>query len=202
MSFEGEFYKAVFAELRRGERKGIHITHIVYDCLRRAYYSLTRSEAFDLNSGLRMWVGKKLHETKILKEHELKLEWNGIAGSVDEYGDGVLLEKKTTRNIPTYPYPHHVRQLEYYRVLLEENGRKVDKGVILYIDVNTPQCKEFIINFRRSAEEVKREMMMKKRALEMTMRDKILPQRNISWLCRYCSFCSYCFTEDGKDKRA
>lgn len=197
MSFEGELYKAIFTELKGKERKGIHVTHIVYDCLRRAYYSLTRGEAFDLDSGLRMWIGKKLHETKLLKEHELNLEWNGITGSIDEYGDGVVLEKKTTRNIPRDPYPHHIKQLEYYRVLLEENGRPVKKGVILYIDVNIPMCKEFPIEFRRPIEEVKKEMAIKKRALEMTMKEKLLPQRNVSWLCRYCSFCSYCFTEGG-----
>jgi len=174
----------------------INVTDLSFPCLRHAYYSkVFHSERRGkFNELLAMWIGIKLHETKILEKSELALEYMGIYGRVDEYEDGVLLEIKTTRSLPSKPYPHHVRQVNYYRVLLERNGYAVRFGVILYINVYTLDTKTFIIFFDQPLEDVEREMLDKKKRLEEALRSKSPPPQipEEPWACDYCIYAYMC----------
>jgi len=197
--FEEAFYKAIFVELNSEPREGIHVTHICYECLRRAYFTITRGEVTDLEGALRMWIGKKLHETPLTENgHEMDIEAFGVRGRIDEYGrfngKWVVIDKKTCREIPSQPRPHHITQLEYYRAMLHEHGQPVDYGVILYINVDNVRVKPYVIEFTRDVEEVKREMKERRERLEKALKTGVLPPRNVSWLCRYCPWCNLCFT--------
>jgi hypothetical protein len=79
------------AEKRRGE---IHLTDLTSDCLRRVWYEKHDPLPDDAPDLIRMWQGEVMHQMPLLKEHELELEYKGVKTRVDEYEDGVLVEKK------------------------------------------------------------------------------------------------------------
>ena len=174
------------------EGKGIGVTNLVYDCLRRAYYTRTLGEFYDLHTLILFWTGRKLHETQILKEHELVLEWEGIVGIVDEYENGTLLEKKTCVSLPRTPNDHHVKQVEYYKVLLEKHGKPVNEAYLLYIDINNKEIRTFKVNMRPS-NIIEKEMLERKEKLEKALKEGKPPERKVGWLCNYCNFASICF---------
>lgn len=176
--------------------KGIHVSALSYDCIRKAYYTQKYGESFfDMNTMLTFWIGRQIHETQILKEHEVELSVNGIVGSADEYQEGLLLEKKTCKQIPTTPYLHHKKQAEYYAVLLQMSGKPVNKVALLYIDICNKKLKVFTVKPRTFAV-IKQEMFWKKEQLEKAIKNKIPPPRNTGWLCSYCSFCARCWKDD------
>lgn len=193
MEWEERFYCIVFDDLME-EREGIHVSHLVYPCLRRAYYDITTDTSFDLEGGMRMWIGKQIHKLPVSKHHELSLEWEDIRGTIDEYENGFFMDKKTTRNIPKrYPRSHHVKQVEMYRVLLEKNGYPVKEASILYIDVDSTRVKEYKVKLKRDIEQVELEMLRKKEIIETALFSRQPPNRHIDWLCRYCNHSSRCF---------
>ena len=183
------FYGSILTDKKR--RDGIHVSTLVYDCLRRGYYDATLGPRFNLETYLKFWIGKSCHTTPILRHHELSLEWNGVKGTVDEYEDGVIVDKKTTREIPRSPYPSHVKQLEYYKVLLESNGYPVEQGFILYIDVATPGAHVLEAPLRETGD-VQRELMEKYTTLTRALEDGTPPRGVPGWLCRYCGFSEEC----------
>jgi CRISPR/Cas system-associated exonuclease Cas4 (RecB family) len=187
-------------------QKKFSVTMLINDCLRRAYYLLTIPfDIVDPRGSVLRWIGKKLHETHFLGENsilELKLEWNGIVGIIDEYDKDkkILLEKKTTRHIPKEPYPHHIKQLEYYVVIMEKNGYPVENSAIIYIDVNEGRIIPFFVQPRR-LEVIEAEMIERKRRLEEALSKADIPPRNIAFwdlksqtlICEYCPFFGLCF---------
>jgi len=184
----------------------INVTDLVFPCLRHAFYS---KKFFEEKRGrlpdlLGMWIGVKLHETRIFGSHEIELEYNGIFGRVDGYEDEILLELKTTRAIPPEPYPHHVKQVEYYRVLLEKSGRPVKFAVILYVNVNDLTTKVFPILFDRSVEEVEEELIKRKKELEEALQKDIPPPPipDEPWACDYCRFAYLCGYQAIKEEKA
>jgi CRISPR/Cas system-associated exonuclease Cas4 (RecB family) len=193
-----KFFSAVMKELEDGSRKNnIHVTELVYDCLRRGYYTHLHGEMYDLEGAMRMWIGKKLHETSVLGGlNEVELQWQNIWGRVDEYDPNTktLLEKKTTRQIPKNPYDHHVKQLNYYRVLLENNGYQVQRGLLLYVDVTTPAIEVFDV-LLADRKMVEQEMLAKYQILSEALAKQVPPPRATGWLCDYCPWVGRCFRE-------
>ncbi|RLJ03520.1 MAG: hypothetical protein DRP11_00570, partial [Candidatus Aenigmatarchaeota archaeon] len=175
------------------------------------YYQITYPDVIiDPRGAIRTWIGRKLHETSILGgEVEIRLEYKGITGRIDEYKDGVLLEKKTCRSIPKKPYPHHVRQVEYYWVLCERNGRPVKKAALMYIDVDSAEVEVFPVEFERPLEEVEEEMLRKAEIISECLKTGILPPRKMTtWddktsklVCEYCAYYGICMREDHVDPR-
>jgi CRISPR/Cas system-associated exonuclease Cas4 (RecB family) len=199
---EGEEEEPYLAE---EEKKGkVSVTMLVYECLRRAYYIKTIPfDIVDPSGSVRRWIGKKVHETPLLGKDaktELKLEYEGVVGVIDEYYDGLLLEKKTTRFIPSAPYDHHVKQCEYYKVLLEKNGFPVKAAAIVYIDVKEGVIRPHFVE-TRSVEEIEKELMEKKRRVLEALKSEDVPPRFISFwdkrsntlICSYCPFFGLCF---------
>ena len=190
------FYTAVFRECME-EHHPISVTALVYDCLRRAYYNaVVPEEIIDPAGKIRVWVGKKLHETPIFPVHELELEWHGIHGRIDEYDPErrLLMDKKTTRHIPKEPYEHHVKQLLFYKVLMEHSGYPVEKAVVLYIDVNSTDVAAYPVDLQNyDMKAVEEEMLEKAEKLRRALKSGILPPRKMSWLCGYCVYFGWCF---------
>jgi len=200
-----KFYLSITKESGEEERtrrkhqkeKKPSVTALIYECMRRAYYQLTIPErSISPQGAVRAWVGRECHKTDILGgEMELSLEWEGITGRIDEYDPErkLLLDKKTTRVIPREPWSHHITQCEYYKILLEENERPVDEGVLCYINVDNGTIQNYPVRFRNS-EEIKKEMLEKKRTLQECLNSGILPPRKIrTWdpgginiVCSYC----------------
>lgn len=131
------FYHAVYKSVMEDRSKEIHVSDILYECLRRAWYSKHLPPRFTRDTAMIFWIGDQLHLTPISKTHELSLSWYGIHGTIDEYIDGFIIDKKSCRSLPKYPYSNHVKQVEYYSALMENNGYEVQGGFMLYIFVGT-----------------------------------------------------------------
>ena len=192
-----KFYEAIQDE--QEPRTGIHVSSLCYSCLRRGYYSLVHGDYFDRKNLLTFWIGRMLHKTKVLAEQEIKLEWERIKGSCDDYENGWLIDKKTCTVIPERANLHHITQLEYYAVMLEAIGQPVNHGWIIYIDISNKRVAEQYASLRKGREKIKTEMREKRDILEKALATKTPPERNIDWLCDYCSFSSICFSKPLKD---
>jgi len=211
-----KFYLSIFREEEEAPKEpeiSVPVTGLIYECLRRCVYQIIIPESLiDPQGAIRVWIGRKLHENRILdkSEKELELTWTPksgevpIKGRIDEYADGIILDIKTTRRIPREVYPHHVTQLEYYKILLEENGRPVKEGAILYIDVDRAEVQVFPVEFNRSSDEIKAEMLTKYEIISKCIESRILPprkvrtweERGITTICSYCSYFARCMMED------
>jgi CRISPR/Cas system-associated exonuclease Cas4 (RecB family) len=202
-----DFYQSLYKYLREkgGEdiRKNIPpnkvlASELIYDCLRRPYYSRVYGDSIDLQSAMRMVVGAKWHEIPIYSG-EMQVEWEDIVGHPDEYDKegGILLEKKSCRDLPRSPYDHHVKQVEIYRLLLEKNGFPVLASIILYFNVGSrdggPDAKAFIIS-PCDLDQLEVELLKKKEILLKSLEERKPPPPYISWLCGYCQFTSKCFS--------
>lgn len=179
-----------------------HVTELVFNCPRQIFLRRVVGDFFiSYPSIFRLAIGRKMHEISILKEHEKRIEWQGIVGTVDEYENGVLIEKKTTVHAPrNAPYGHHVTQAEYYKVLLEETGNPVLHGFILYFDVSNVDdpLTIFEVPFRLY-DVIKSEMIRKRNELlkifgSLNFEQKfVIPARKTSWLCKYCDYAYMCY---------
>ena len=175
----------------------VHVSQLLPDCLRKTFYDMTIGRPmYDLRTMMNFWYGRLIHARPILGEHELLLEYKGIIGHIDEFGDRVLLEKKSTSTVPTSPYSYHVKQVEYYKVLLVNTNHPVDATFVVYFlkDFNTglpavleAKCRDVSI--------IENEMLERKEAILKCMSDKTLPKASIGWACSYCDFCSSCFRD-------
>lgn len=179
-----------------GRKAGVHVSNLCYECMRKVFYNMSYGDYFTIKTLLTFWFGKSIHLTQILKEHEIAAEYNGIVGSVDEYEDGVILEKKTCSNIPKNPYPHHVKQLEYYVLLLSKMDKPVSEAHLLYIDLGKKELVTFKVR-PRPLSIIEDEMVKKKNIVIKALSTGVLPERSIGWECEYCSFAALCFGNNG-----
>jgi hypothetical protein len=85
------------------------------------------------------------HEVPLLKEHELELEYKGVKTRIDEYEDGILVEKKFVNFVPRTReelakyYSHYVKQVEYEALFLTANGREIRKAFLLFVKRGEPE---------------------------------------------------------------
>lgn len=209
-----KFYLSLFREEKKETKeRSIPVTGLIYECLRRCVYSIIIPEPLlDTRGSIRVWIGRKLHETPIFVngEHELEILWTPeggaipIKGRIDELWGNLLIEKKTTRRIPSRPREHHVRQLEYYRVLLAKNGREVRRAAVIYVDVDSCRAQVYLVDFARSVNEVEKEMIEKYKVITKSLETGILPPRIVrAWetggmttVCEYCPYFGICMTEE------
>jgi len=208
-----KFHQAITKEAQKEEEfhsKGLpSVTGLCYDCLRRAYYSITYPEVIiDPGGAIRTWIGRKLHETSILGgEMEVELMYppeNGVVGRIDEYKDGLLIDKKTTRHTPREPYLHHITQIEYYWFLCEKNEMPVEMAAIIYINVDTAEIAVYPIELTRDLKEIEEELMTKYHIVMNALKTGILPPRKMrTWepgsnrlVCNYCPYYGICMRED------
>jgi len=185
------FYQAIAKSVIEKPKKGIHVSHIARDCLRHSYYEKHLGVFLTPYTILNFWRGQRLHEPPILQKHELELEWNGIHATIDEYENGLLLDKKTVvGDLPKEVPPETARQLEYYSVILTRNRYPVKEIQVLYISLRDNKL-QFLTIKPRSRKQVEKEMLARKKILL----GKGIPDRNPN--DQYCLNCAYglqCFT--------
>jgi CRISPR/Cas system-associated exonuclease Cas4 (RecB family) len=201
---------AFVRELEQGRKhrpptNDFHISELVFDCPRAITLRRSIGDFFyRYQSIFRLNVGRKIHEIPILANHEQQLKWCGITGTPDEYGNGVLLEKKTTYHVPgNSPYHHHTLQTEYYKILLEHNNCPVLAGFVLYYDLSQPDDPIHLlpVNFRKN-KDIETDMLQRKEHLLQYFGPKAPKQnispRSVSWVCNYCDYVYMCFLPDSK----
>lgn len=209
----GRFWLASikYLEEQSGDRSSIHVTDLVYDCMRRAYYDKVVGDAITESKGLMIvWIGQLLHSMPMCEEHEVSVSYEferegrkyRIEGRIDELcvfdGRLVVVDKKTTRDIPRSPYEHHVKQvLMYSFILWKTRGVKPSYVSILYIDVASGQADAFVIPVEEmSLSIIGREMEDKAVELASALESGKPPRAVRGWLCGYCSHFKRC-VKDG-----
>ena len=114
------------------DRKGLHVTDIVYGCLRyaaNAYFSRALAEERNIDEAglIRLSIGKLLDSLPVGDWHHVDMEYEfgggKLLGQIDDilYNDGelVIVDKKTVADKPPREaHDHYVRQLESYYVML------------------------------------------------------------------------------------
>jgi len=173
-------------------KPGLHVSDLAKDCLRCSWFRLRLGDFQNPYTMLTFWKGRKLHETALFEHHELELEWRDIHGTIDEYEDGALLDKKTTTKLPERLPDEYRRQIEYYTVLLRHNGHPVKTAHVLFFDLTSNQTRLFTVEDLRTQEQIEQEMLERKKILQQ----KQPPDRNVS--APYCLHCPYglqCFSD-------
>jgi len=189
------------ALIEKHEKSGlISISSLIYDCLRRAFYTETLGDFFDKDTLETFWVGKAIHEKKLFDgEAELELKNEGIIGVIDELVDGSLIEKKSVNQISWKFVPdHYLTQVDYYYWLLSNNGYKVENAFLIYILKERPHDKKIIPVMLRPLEVIEKEILERAKILKEALEKKELPERKMSWLCKRCNYASKCYSENGK----
>lgn len=200
------FYKATLKDMEEDRGNSIHVTDLVYYCLRHAYYAKQQPQYSLSREGiLAVWIGKRLHETPLCERHEVELSYEAdgvdIEGRIDELcninGEWVIVDKKTTRNTPSTPHEHYVKQLTYYAWLAKQAlGIEVKRVALLYINVAANEVKVITIPLTPLAvEQAGRELLEKAKILHQSLTNNTLPPRKFGWLCNYCQYFKRCVTE-------
>jgi CRISPR/Cas system-associated exonuclease Cas4 (RecB family) len=203
-----KFYSALLGDSPYSQPKGsVSVTQLSFPCLRRAVIEiLSGISGIDPGGLIRTWIGKKCHETSILrKKMELELQWEGVYGRVDEYDPDsfVLIDKKFTRSVPSEVREHHARQVNYYRVLLEKNGMPVSEMYVVYVDVDAAFVRVLPVEMM-PLEEAEAELVERRDRVLECVKTGILPPREVRFweegarrtVCDYCSVFSVCFASD------
>lgn len=195
-------YKALSNVVEGEERTdGIHVSDLKSNCLRKSYYHKVKESQYDLDGMLKMAFGKLVHKFELApnSEHEkLFEEWNGIHGTPDDVWNGVVIDKKTTRNVPNKVRVHDRRQLEMYSAILDDYGYDIIGCAVIYIDMGrNPKIdvKSFPLD-NVDFDDIREEMLDKKSTLEMHLEIGEPPERNVGWICNYCNFTKFCFFDD------
>jgi len=182
-------------ETKPREKPRFGVTKVVANCLRSAYYDMTEEEIQDLE---KLWVfsrGHAIHEfiTRTLGEEEKeifvekKFKHFDLIGFVDAIHKDIIYEFKTTTNIPEKPSESHVLQGQaYYSMLPKEQQEKISKILVVYISLN--KIKQFEVPIRDITNFLEEQGNMLSAALKM----KIPPNKELSWLCNYCSHQDIC----------
>lgn len=194
-------------------RKGIHISHLLYPCMRKSFYELKYLPELDRETKITFWIGHKLHELRIGDEFELPLiHKNTPSGTLDDmlyvdlrdYGlsrdEPIIVDKKTTKWLPKKANDHHILQIKYYAALVFKCfGIDVEYGCVLYINIGDRLTVPFAFKIGNK-HEIMDEIMQKYKYLEQSLIYNELPEAKETWLCDgknkkgkvYCQFAERC----------
>jgi len=204
------FMNKVIKELEE-ERNELHLTDLTVECPRKLWF--IKKDKLPLHDEtfeglLRMWQGKMLHKMPLTAMHELKLEYQGVKTSIDEYDSktGTLIEKKFVEFVPKTPrdleryYNHYVTQVLLEALFLTENSYVVNKAFLLFVKRGKPDDKPAINAF-----EVKVDLAKARRIFEenVTKAREILAMDEppeipghytpFDYPCSYCSYRARCY---------
>jgi CRISPR/Cas system-associated exonuclease Cas4 (RecB family) len=197
-----------FTHEPKRERKGIPVTSIAFPCERARYYDIVYrgDKPFSLDVTNRLWIGKALHTTNILgaaQEVEISgavgSELEDIVGVIDEYNQqaGIVLEKKTIARIPFSVLEHHKFQAYAYCVILKDLKLPVNYVAWLYVSIKPVTFKVFTEEFTEEIyTDTRMKMVERKEKLVKALESNLTPNREISEMCRYCSWYYKCMSED------
>ena len=222
--------------LNKERSEGYHITDLVYNCMRRAAYNhyFGKLQFNNMEQEMIFTNGKLWHLITMTSSHETQFEMDKITwkekripegdmversytpsmtitGTIDEFEDGVLIDKKTSKYMPKSMYNHHATQLEYYVVLMTQ-GEPVFSSVkvetdpvmvktagILYICTDPEKFDaKFMATELRNMDDVAKEMATKVGILDEAIASGVLPPRiddSENWICKYCPHFRTCYAQ-------
>lgn len=190
-------------------RNEIHLTDLVSPCIRKIWFEKKDPLPDDIESVYRLWWGKCAHEMPLTSHSELKLEYEGVKTSIDEYHDveKVVIEKKTIEFMPKDMnelqkyYSHYIQQLQLETLFLINNGYDVRQSFLLFFKFGDGEkgrlpIQAFEIPF--NYEDAIKLFIERKNILTEALRNKEPPDipDNFSpfdYPCSYCKYRSRCF---------
>jgi hypothetical protein len=126
-------------------KKELHLTDLTAECMRQVWFEKNDPLPEDPENLLRMWQGSMMHQMPLLEHHEFELEFEGVKTRIDEYSNGLLIEKKFVTFIPRTQdelkkyYSHYIKQVEYESLMLTANGKDVKGAYILFVCRGEPE---------------------------------------------------------------
>ena len=196
-------FRRAYEEDRGGARpqpNTIYVTEVSC-CIRKSWYIRALNEPLSPETVVIMVLGDAVHyimrDMLSLGESEKRFEKQvgdfKIAGRVDKILGNIVVEFKTTSQIPQKPYEHHIDQLQLYLWLSDLNI-----GYLVYVDKRRGKVKAFKVT--RNDERIKR-LLLKAKKLYSSLKTGMPPEPDPKpWECEYCQFKELCEYYKGKDK--
>lgn len=191
-----EIVERILNSLKEGERKGFHVTDLIY-CKRKVYYrkvGLMGEE--DQSTLLKKTRGRALHAliegSFLLESKEHIVEKDGVIGSIDVLGERPI-ELYTTSKSKVEPqsFAHKIRQLACYSHMLGVNSGTL---VVFFLGKRY-QIKAFDITFSKEELELNwSRILSKKKELEDAIAKSECPEPEpeYDWECKNCPYSAIC----------
>ena len=88
----------------------------------------------------------------------------------------------------TQPKPENISQLQLYLHYF-----KIPKGILLYVDKDKLELKEFLVNYNKiQAETILKQLTVLKNRIDSNIIPSRLPDYPDNWQCNYCQFREIC----------
>jgi CRISPR/Cas system-associated exonuclease Cas4 (RecB family) len=181
--------EAVKLKTRVSSNSVIHVSEVV-GCLRRSYYYRKRFLSISPSNALKL-LDDSLHSAfqEVLRREGYEVEYEvgiqlpqfKLVGHIDAYHPekSILLEFKTTNNIPEQPYETHLRQASIYKELV--NAKHC---YLIYISRNDGRVRVFKVNNSKGI--IKWAVERAKQLNEALIRDE--PPNPEGNTCQWCEF--------------
>jgi CRISPR/Cas system-associated exonuclease Cas4 (RecB family) len=195
-------------EDRRGE---IHVTDLTDICPRRVWYEKRDPWPEGIEAVFRMAEGKLLHRLQLLAQSELEIEYQGVKGRIDEYENGILIEKKyvdfvpnTLAEVQKY-YSRYIEQVAFYAYMLTQSGREFKQAFLLFVkrgeqsERGRRPLKAFDVTNLINFDKVEVEFKHRKEFIEEILRNDEPPEipatfSAFDYPCSYCKYVSRCYS--------
>jgi len=190
--------EAVKLKGRVSSNSVIHVSEVV-GCLRRSYYHRKKFLSISPANALKL-LGDSLHNAfqEVLRREGYEVEYEvgiqlpqfKLVGHIDAYhpDKGIVLEFKTTNNIPEQPYETHLKQASIYKELVNAKY-----GYLIYISRNDGKVRVFKIN-TNSKGIIKWAIERAKQLNEALVRSELPnPEGNT---CQWCEFRFNCLKRE------
>ena len=211
-----QFKKAQQDKVLNGERsETVHVSHLTIPCMRKTWYDFHQPQKpLSYATICNFYLGTILHENISLGgRNEVPLAANirtmkpveindigkddfydCLTGTIDDIleigNETVIVDKKTTNQIPEYPAEEYVAQINYYKLLLYiVEGIEVKTGAILYLDKPSSfkESKCFVFHLW-SLKDISEQVISKLDQLKCANE----PDRVITFRCDWCPHLKIC----------
>jgi CRISPR/Cas system-associated exonuclease Cas4 (RecB family) len=155
-----------------------------------------RIKEFTVNPDNLFWLlrGKAIHSTieeqnkefkHILAEKAFEVEINGfrLIGHIDEFDTKTrtLIDYKTTSDIRYAPFEDHKYQMNVYKYLMEKNGYRVERMILIYLDMKKAK-KCFVTPIKDIEKDIKEKINHLIEFMEKPNKSRF----EYGWQCGYC----------------
>jgi hypothetical protein len=217
MISESQVERLYIAKLYQDEEEKrvdeIHVTDLANPCPRAVYFEKKNPLPPSPENAMRMLEGRLLHKLQVIPESEMELEieYQGIKGRIDEYKDGIVLEKKYVDFVPNNIaevqkyYNHYVEQVGFYAYMLVNLGYEFKQAFLLFVkrgeqnERGRRPLKAFDVTSLIDLNKIEAEFHSRKNNIK-AMLDKGKPPEisptfsAFDYPCSYCKYVSRCYS--------
>jgi hypothetical protein len=181
-------------------------------CIRKIWFSYKKPKQKDKDTLKIFEAGNRMHDfisevikseknphvELVEKEMPFKLPFDDfiISGRIDDLillkidNKEYLVEVKSTKYLPKEPNKAHISQLQFYM-----HARKIENGILLYIQKDNLQTKWFDITYDKAQAE---EIIERFKKLHSSLVKNEIPEAEAKqggetlWMCDYCEYKDEC----------